>query len=927
MLFKKKATKIVAIAAAVLLLLAAAVTGTVVALTDSKMEALAVGDTSSANKFYIESPNSSNLEYAFDAFGNYSFTTLLSTARKWKTFSATDTYVKGLEKDPESNKYTVYVDSAKASGTLSFYCVSMDLSLFDEPYFGFSDQSKVVSDFENGESMDHYVETSLENGKGIACKIDFVCKTENWGDDGKVTIVPNLKPVMHTVSFNAGSGYSVETCSDDQGSSATPVSKTNWSVKDGDSTYFKVTPTDSSKSVTVLNGPQTISANENAVYSIEAVNEDIQLTIELFDKTVSITYNYDGNGSNIDVIDAPSSASYGKSFTFQLSPKAGYSITVTATKGTKKEEIPVYPDGNRYTVAASDVTDNIEITVKAERTKYTIELSAPEGCYFTSMTGMAIHALTVQHGENADFKIVAENGYDVSNVTVTFQGNSVSKLGDEIAGYHYTLSSVTSSGTVTVKNVQRCYYNLTLNSVEGYTISTTDSASNLTWGQQFKFSVAVGTGYDPTKYEVELKSGETDLPSADEGGSYYTTANGNYTIIVKSNITVTLTVKDEDAHGGKLHYEVKDSNTAAEEQKGYTFTVAYDGEDSVAYHGKAVKITIKAKEGYRIEKVTINVGNGTVQPDVLGDVYTVNNVTAPLSVAVMVHENELSITYNGDGVSETTKVYKYSAVSGGSAVPESFSATYFDGAWKAGDVTVTNLATQYLDQLKNGDVNATLTASWTLKSNEFAKLLSFKVEQKEGTIGQEAGDATSKLWIHLSNDGNHDAANADGWTTFLNEISTRNGHVRALGFALAAIKDDNGHSGIESVESANQAKANYSQKILAGLSADNITSKSALAQCAAINCRDEGDQYVMAYGVCFDNGANWYNYTLTSTAEKLTRRAIGFWAAVEVNGTLQVIMGNFETAQSLVASSKTVMQAAMLPQASEEESDEEPTIE
>lgn len=1064
----RKATKIVAIAVAVLLLIAAAVGLSVYATKQNVMSSNAaevgasVGDEESNYKLTVTQPAGVTiaLTQSADSVPQYSDTASLegilnvsnkSLAKK----RMTGTGVQKIYKASETS-YDLYLDETTATEECYIvFCYTVKAPV-----------QSVIFSLQGDGTLDQHSDT-----------LDITW--ESWPQESGLTLNAEVEGVDHTVSFNAGTGYTVSTVTDAEGNGASVLTKTSWTVKDSQTTYFKVESKDPAKSVTVMDGMVSLDANEHGVYTLEKVTEDVSLTILLEDKTVEISYEYSGQESNVNKIEMLTTAPYGKAFTFKVSPKSGYELKVTAKKGDSKE-IEVHQEGNEYTIAAGDVTDekitvtitvseksytvnysydssavtfelqpstatynetftlkvklnkgykwnsisattssssltisgdaptaggdastytiaaqtitdditvtistsngiytvetqsgvgytisgastrathgtnytfavtpdagytltsveakigdganiaapnggngayiilgenitgDIKITASAEKITYTITLSPGDGFTYTTEDGVTTTKLSVKHGDSVSFKLKADDGYNLGNAKVHFAGDTVS-----LEDGKYTLKNVSQAGTVTVTGVKQANYNITLNDAEGFKISSTSSNTNLTWGQRYAFSVAVGAGYDPTKYTVSLKSGGSDLASSvQEKESYYIKdGNDTYTVTVRSDIDIQVAVNDNTGHDGKLTYTVKD---VAETAKGYKLQIVGD----THYYGDNVNFTVTAEDGYQVTSVLVNGTNA----EIAGDGYVITSISKDCNITVNVKEYVLHITWKDEAnnLNETENV-NYTDI----AAKENrvLTATYYTGTWTFGEEGVTEVK-QLQDKVKKSDFSITVTATWALADEAtFKDFASYKTEFVKGKDNIDGNHGTTvSFLVKLAT--NEQAENHDAWAKLLAE-NKAHGAGMVLGFVVASTGASSGYGSVQAAQEA--WSGDVEQQFTAQLGSQEIFAKNSLTY---VGGTVDGLQLVekkfYAYGVTCSE-ANCFTYRFNSNGKAMQNRAIGFYLAISYDGVTHLIQSEMKEAKTAIGGAELakVMEAILPEAASSVESYEEPTI-
>lgn len=214
--------------------------------------------------------------------------------------------------------------------------------------------------------------------------------------------IGNAQPQPYTVNFIFGDGYSFESAND-----TTIAADGKATVNYGGSVSFKVNlDNDYNKSdVTVYANGSMLTAVNN-VYTINNITVDQTVSVVGVEKkkyTVTLPENW--TGYTISTVDG-TSVPAGGTFTFTVTPAAGYTITkVTA------DDQELTSENNQYSI---EVNQDTTIKVTATATQYTVDVSA------TNATVSL--ASTVSYGNNT-FTVTPVAGYKVDSVT--FDGATV----------------------------------------------------------------------------------------------------------------------------------------------------------------------------------------------------------------------------------------------------------------------------------------------------------------------------------------------------------------------------------------------------------------------------------------------------------------------------------------------------------------------
>lgn len=646
----------------------------------------------------------------------------------------------------------------------------------------------------------------------------------------------------------------------------------------------------------------------------DKITGDITITVTA--KPAKYWVTYDG-GNNVEAFhqEATYSESGSDYFEFKgsnaLKALFGYEIsTLTYTvagAGSSRNAAERGTDG--WKIPRNKITGDITLFPTASGKTYDVT--------FTGENVSHENVSTAAYGSTYTFQLTANSGYKIDSVAATVNGViSTVTSGSDGKTYSLPVEGRPSGGSETKKveiTVSASPISRTVTFTGGNYSHTGNT--NATIADDYKFTVTPNDGYDLDSVKYSVGGAEAEnLIVAGGGGNSYTIPKDKIT----DNITITVTLMPKTytvTVGASIDNQSVDENGISDK-----FTVT---PELSATHGKDLSFTVSAQDGYSVSSVmaTVNGVAQTVTPGGNGSYAIAGSlVSGNIVITIEGHEFAYTIKYNDShDTTLTSETLKWSDQKWGDGTYNlPGSKEYYNRTWSYSEGgRPTRIGSVEKNTIKSADASIDVTAAWSLNETKVAELLEFKVEYKNGD--------NNKLWIHLTSGAGSWTQDGEKWTEFLTETGGRSAQLRAIGLTLAAIQSGE-KNGVTLVE-ANRNKENYAQRILAGLSADDVTTKSALAQCTMIQCREESDNLVTAYGVCFDNASKWFNFTLASSADKLQRRAIAFWALVEVDGALEIVSGDFKMVSDWISSALPIEVAILPEEISEHESYEEPTIE
>lgn len=322
--------------------------------------------------------------------------------------------------------------------------------------------------------------------------------------------------------------------------------------------------------IVTVNG-KVIAANEYGMYTIENVSSDIE--IEIFNvewETREVTPEVcEGVGLTLYT---PETVQYGSDVEFDVEVLKGYDASNMIVRANDTILYPVAVTENGvYKYKLSSITSDTKITVEGvtaiktpdsgetpdggngsgqgenpggtidpdgaeESQRFTISASLPAGVTLIAKDGKN----TVEKGGSYTFSLRIAEGYDASNISININGEVVS-LGSDGT---YTIENITENQKITVSNVQKKKYNVSIRVLDGITLSATTNSYEVQHGNAFTFKIAFDSTIDPMTIDVRAN------------GKSLTGSNWQYTIsdiTEDTNITITANGKTLDASNSKVY--------------------------------------------------------------------------------------------------------------------------------------------------------------------------------------------------------------------------------------------------------------------------------------------------------------------------------------------------------------------------------------
>ena len=273
---------------------------------------------------------------------------------------------------------------------------------------------------------------------------------------------------------------------------------TDTTVMYGGSFLFEIAFTEgyypSEEFVVMANGV-ALTPNDNGVYEITNIFEDIQITVDGIDRKVyTVTLPSDAEGYTITPL-TQTTVAHGEKFQFELEIADGYVAGEDFAVKAGGTRLEMNADGS-YTIAA--VTEDIVVTVEGiEKVvlpdKFIITLPTKQEGY----TIIPITSTKVEKGGIFQFKIAITEGYFATDQFVVKVNGVVLKADEDGI---YTIMNVTENMTITVEGVEEeeiipNKYTITLpTEQEGYVVTPLTSTT-VTEGGIFQFKVEIVDGY------------------------------------------------------------------------------------------------------------------------------------------------------------------------------------------------------------------------------------------------------------------------------------------------------------------------------------------------------------------------------------------------------------------------------------------------
>ena len=187
-------------------------------------------------------------------------------------------------------------------------------------------------------------------------------------------------------------------------------------------------------------GGETTTANDNGngTYTISGVTGNLVINAAMTPKSYNVTVEGTGAGD----VTAADKATYNTDYTFTVTEDGNYTYNTTVTVGGKTYSLGA-PENGKYTIPGTDIKGDIVITVtRTVKPSSVVSVTKPD--YVKGND-------TATKGQDYDFTVEKEDGYDYSEPTVKVGGVDVTdKLVKKENGI-YTIPGSTITGNITIE--------------------------------------------------------------------------------------------------------------------------------------------------------------------------------------------------------------------------------------------------------------------------------------------------------------------------------------------------------------------------------------------------------------------------------------------------------------------------------------------
>ena len=187
-------------------------------------------------------------------------------------------------------------------------------------------------------------------------------------------------------------------------------------------------------------GGETVTPkdNGNGTYTVSGVTGNLVINAAMTPKSYNVTVEGTGAGD----VTAADKATYNTDYTFTVTEDGNYTYNTTVTVGGKTYSLGA-PENGKYTIPGTDIKGDIVITVtKTVKPSSVVSVTKPD--YVKGND-------TATKGQDYDFTVEKEDGYDYSEPTVKVGDVDVTDKVVKKENGSYTIPGSTITGNITIE--------------------------------------------------------------------------------------------------------------------------------------------------------------------------------------------------------------------------------------------------------------------------------------------------------------------------------------------------------------------------------------------------------------------------------------------------------------------------------------------
>ena len=541
--------------------------------------------------------------------------------------------------------------------SLEFYTLSQDENKFDnlEYYLGISSKNGDVHEINIESVITSGIDQKFnsEHFKKLGIPIEELIISRNGntgliykitGIKGNLEIIVKRRTVVRTIKFNNTPGIVLlKTSNLEKLESKIETSQQNFSF------YVQADPGYDISNIIVeanyvtiepKNGYYTIPLTDSQI--LKNSNNEINVTISgvsKYDYTISFTSYTDVTykDSSNQNISNELKVEYGKEMAFSVLVSGGHSnsnIKVKAESLSGIIDLQLNEKTNLYTL--NNIQDNYRVFIEGLKlNEYTLRFKPSDNISYYDQYGIEKLASDEQnsefiiknlnYGETFGFKILPNEGIDVSEINVYYaQSSSSTQSSKRLLPINdvYYIENVTTDIIIHVENTKNINYQVEIRTTEG--VKCLDSFGNVLSSQisvdhggSLSFTLSLDPAYNNANPIVSVK-GSTNVLSPSSNGIYTLENIMENKIIEVSNVTKnTYRIKFKETEG-VIYRTVKNKD----------FTEYLDAE-----YGNAQQFKVSIMDAYDQSSPIVLLNNTKVLVQ-NGGIYTIERVEADLEVTV-----------------------------------------------------------------------------------------------------------------------------------------------------------------------------------------------------------------------------------------------------------------------------------------------------
>lgn len=305
------------------------------------------------------------------------------------------------------------------------------------------------------------------------------------------TINVTFNRISYTITASAGNGGTISNAG-------------STSVNCGDDITYTITPDEGYMISDVLVDGQSVGSENSYLFTNVTSDHTISATFEIIpDGEVVIVVNADAEGGSVSPT-GTQTITEGDDFTFTVTPDNCYEIGIVTVNGNAI----TLDENNSYTIENVSEPQNINVTFN--RLSYIITASASVGGTITPSGNVEVNC-----GDNKEFVITPEEGYEIENVVVDGQSQG--------AITSYTFENVTEEGHSIEATFSEIIVVPECNAVTNLTAQVESYGVVLSWNAT-ENAISYDIYRNGERIATETNTSAIDL-QGHEGDSYYIITN------------------------------------------------------------------------------------------------------------------------------------------------------------------------------------------------------------------------------------------------------------------------------------------------------------------------------------------------------------------------------------------------------------------